>query len=295
MTGSLARLVARNLGSAPSLRPRLASLFEPTAPRFGNFPSSQPDAHSDLTAADGIEQEEFRESSGPGFGTRRPRLAVRTRTPPSAEFGELEPPGAVAQDESLSAGEIPVQPRHARGSNPILGTVGNKRGGTAFDEAIDNEQEVESALRPQGSRGLWDGREAIIDEVSMPALSSGREALQGLTPRSQLERPPGTLRSLSPANRPRRSEGASESVLTVGTKTHRRLDPIELLRSSANRRREAPLVAPSETEPTIQVTIGRIEVRAETAAAPARKAKQTSSPVMGLDEYLRRKNKRGNE
>ena len=52
--------------------------------------------------------------------------------------------------------------------------------------------------------------------------------------------------------------------------------------------------AQSEREPVIEVTIGRLEIRAETAGASNRKTERPASPVMGLDEYLRRKSNRGN-
>jgi hypothetical protein len=51
----------------------------------------------------------------------------------------------------------------------------------------------------------------------------------------------------------------------------------------------------AESEPTIQVTIGRVEVRAEPAETSNRRARQQPSPVMGLDEYLRHRSKRGGE
>ncbi|MGI8554205.1 MAG: hypothetical protein ACR2PL_25970 [Dehalococcoidia bacterium] len=50
----------------------------------------------------------------------------------------------------------------------------------------------------------------------------------------------------------------------------------------------AQVESAQESAPSIQVTIGRIEVRAApAAAAPA--ARRTTPPVMGLDEYLRRR------
>jgi hypothetical protein len=42
--------------------------------------------------------------------------------------------------------------------------------------------------------------------------------------------------------------------------------------------------------PVIQVTIGRIEVRAVTPPAPARSAPARPSPAPSLDEYLKRRN-----
>jgi hypothetical protein len=44
----------------------------------------------------------------------------------------------------------------------------------------------------------------------------------------------------------------------------------------------------AEMTPTIQVTIGRIEIRATTASTPAQ-PRQTG-PRLSLDEYLRRRN-----
>ncbi len=40
-------------------------------------------------------------------------------------------------------------------------------------------------------------------------------------------------------------------------------------------------------EPTIHVTIGRIDVRAVAPAAPTHRKERDASPVMSLDEYLR--------
>jgi len=40
-------------------------------------------------------------------------------------------------------------------------------------------------------------------------------------------------------------------------------------------------------EPTIHVTIGRIDVRAVAPTAPTHRRERDASPVMSLDEYLR--------
>jgi hypothetical protein len=51
-----------------------------------------------------------------------------------------------------------------------------------------------------------------------------------------------------------------------------------------------PFSQPSVPEPVIQVTIGRIEVRATSQAQPAQKAR-SAPPMLSLDEYLRQKRK----
>jgi len=62
----------------------------------------------------------------------------------------------------------------------------------------------------------------------------------------------------------------------------------------APRVRAEPPRRASETppEPTIHVTVGRVEVRARSAPPPAPKERERS-PVMSLDEYLRTRGKRG--
>ena len=57
----------------------------------------------------------------------------------------------------------------------------------------------------------------------------------------------------------------------------------------------APPEAPARPEPapTIQVTIGRIEVRATPPPAPPPQRQRSASPVMSLDEYLRQRARGG--
>ena len=51
----------------------------------------------------------------------------------------------------------------------------------------------------------------------------------------------------------------------------------------------------ADHEPSIQVTIGRVEVKAEVSGQSTIRAQRAASPVMTLDEYLRRRSKRGGE
>ncbi len=53
-----------------------------------------------------------------------------------------------------------------------------------------------------------------------------------------------------------------------------------------------PLSGPPSPAPTIQVTIGRIEVKA-TPAAEAPRKRPTAPKSVSLDEYLRQRNERG--
>jgi hypothetical protein len=52
---------------------------------------------------------------------------------------------------------------------------------------------------------------------------------------------------------------------------------------------QTPVTPPPEPTPTVQITIGRIEVRATSPPAKAEQ-KQTQTPVLSLDDYLRQRN-----
>ena len=69
---------------------------------------------------------------------------------------------------------------------------------------------------------------------------------------------------------------------------HERWIPCTGERKSGNRLAGATTAA----EPSVHVTIGRIEVRATSESKPAGRA-QTASPVMSLEEYLHRRTRQG--
>jgi hypothetical protein len=68
-------------------------------------------------------------------------------------------------------------------------------------------------------------------------------------------------------------------------------DERKALRLNEPRAIHFPLSQAPDPEPSIQVTIGRIEIRAEREPSFQKKPERPS-PVMGLDEYLRQKNTR---
>jgi hypothetical protein len=76
--------------------------------------------------------------------------------------------------------------------------------------------------------------------------------------------------------------------------THSLIAPSRAVPRDENFMPITPLRRSNSSEPTIQVTIGRIEVRAisQPAAAPR---DRSASRVMPLDEYLRRRSRRGGE
>ncbi|MEP7219169.1 MAG: hypothetical protein ABI876_09645 [Bacteroidota bacterium] len=64
-----------------------------------------------------------------------------------------------------------------------------------------------------------------------------------------------------------------------------RIDRLEQRMAEERGRREEPAAA----APTIQVTIGRIEVRATTTTAPAQRRERAGAQIMSIDDYLRQR------
>jgi len=157
-------------------------------------------------------------------------------------------------------------------------------------------------------------------EIQTGPSHSPRSPISALAGRAAEETPTPFRQS---ALRPSAEEGqlavgrAQSSLLDAATTTHHRLseraEAASLATLAAGRETRidhhaAPLAPPKRRavqpdftlpahspEPSIHVTIGRIEIRAEREGASPRKTEKAASPVMGLEEYLRRKNTRGKE
>jgi hypothetical protein len=67
--------------------------------------------------------------------------------------------------------------------------------------------------------------------------------------------------------------------------------PYARMREKAGRASPVPA---TELEPSVHVTIGRIEVRATSESKQASRSR-AASPVMSLEEYLRRRTQRGGQ
>jgi hypothetical protein len=143
------------------------------------------------------------------------------------------------------------------------------------------EQQRDSSLLPRTARGVLESEE----------LSSASTLLLPLVP--QGNRPVGTSHLLPvvdtlPTQRPAEPKTISpqQSTRQVGYA----IPPYNRVNEH-----EAALTTqePSTPAPTIQVTIGRIEVRATPAATPRPQAARSAPSVMSLDDYLNQRVKGG--
>jgi hypothetical protein len=81
---------------------------------------------------------------------------------------------------------------------------------------------------------------------------------------------------------------------TERTKRTQPTQPATQSKQTISRREQLFLESSTDPEPSINITIGRVEVRATPTNAQKQKPTRTASPVMPLEEYLR-KQRRGDE
>ena len=352
MTDYLSNLVARQLGQAESVHPRLASRFEP--PTAASLPPlMQSDGaliEEDPSALQTeqqfeLELQELLETSNeastgklrlpqrvtataltepvdiPPSGPKPSSLDAETRERPNAESKETSTDGPAAVVPvhvlpSLMQGDEPAAP-------PAQTDSSDKTSYKPAQEATEQESEHQSdqGMRPLLVRTLPRNfsdqpvnHPSAIHPVSAEARPSstaheerrGERSKPSVMPSSQgapllideQARDQSVQASASPSHSPNRTLMAPQP--NPGAVTPR--EGLRPLQSRANVIAE-PRVAQSteskvsaepapdrtaETAPVINITIGRVEVRASKAPAPSQRS-NSSSPHMKLDDYLRRR------
>lgn len=326
MSDYLANLVTRSVGPVEGVRPRLAALFEP--PRGLGGALAGADAETETAAEAAAEQPISegmpREHAPERQATTYPALArtpvaapqsapvapivqqvAHTPTPPafiaprasgdvagdtigraappqgsSVPVASALPPALIApaehsprQPDRVSAPLVPLDrsapdnQREQRGAT-VDATRGSRR--EPLIERIVIERNVPTELRSANA----DAPPVQRHDPRQPAIAAAAPVAPPTVSRTT---PPLIVRAESPSGLIARPLPAAMSV-QPRLPTHG--EPAE------------PASAEPPT-PIIQVTIGRIDVRATPApAAPAQRQRATP-PVMGLDDYLRQRAKRG--
>ena len=271
MTDFLTNLAARTIGATP-LRPRLRMRFEPAeAP---SLPEPDPAAASDegetviAPTADpppAVEPApwvtEHRHVAAPA------RVEPERREPSPARVAAALPDTLwIAADEELPVGrgligdarvtDEPIRPDPVVRREPVL-----------IDEAVAR------AVVPLGDR---DAVRRSDDPVTGERVPLETAPPKRAAPHRYDERPP------RPAERGVEDEVAAEEFRpTLAPARSRPRSTVQ--RTPAQPRPVADTDAPS-AEPVVHVSIGRVEVRAVTPAAPRAPARR--NPAMTIDEYV---------
>jgi hypothetical protein len=264
MSDFLSDLAARSFGSVGAIRPRVASFFEPVQP---SLPSLRvPEANTDAGDGGPLDMAESEI-----FSSRNLRNPERA---PSALRAAIPAPSESLFDSAPSA--PPLAPLALPANVPVSG--------------------MSEASEPM----------PVSSPVQVRAVRA--HTAPGPSPQPQQS-------ALGPQPEPNETPASFQPDIEVGTQSDRNAaenhEPVRLVPHlkiedrSANfpmrsgrrlfdepGRSGAPQGA-AESQPAIHVTIGRIEIRATSNAGVSRRAEPAPSPVMSLDEYLRRQAKRG--
>ncbi len=298
MSDFLSNLAARSLNKAKVVRPRLASLFEPhnslyirPATEYLQSEYLIKDIREEAVSenkSDEVSPErrstEIKHSSW-SFG-QLPRHKIKTG-PENVEQHVLRPNGVETTHEPASEGPFVVQEKindqlQAPSANADVTEISipkNNRHRPKLEPAFQGDtpersmsyDEVRLYLKAVGSHSEI-SRQKAIEFAASPQVSERISA--------------GVFRELQqivqPVVRSDRSETANINV--------RPMHPLRIHYSEPESPHQTrSLSVPS---PTIEVTIGRVEVRATSSASQPRVQSQ-KSPKMSLEEYLHHRSKGG--
>lgn len=290
MSDFLARLVERAWGSIPVLRPALPLPFAPS-PTLAEIETQAVEEPEPETVLDHAGPEE--ETSPAKRRVRFPSLAGNA--PPPRASSPIAPQ-AHRRDPHVEAPAVSPHRPSRRPARPLIPSEPATKSGPASSppaipekrlEQVDTAADViagePGSLRVPVSRSARTGGVPTLDEVSSarrPTRSKG----EGI--------PPKTVRPWlsTPLGRQRLQAAVGEALEARGIVPRPREDGEPFALDSV--REEAPVFA-GETpggEPTIHVTIGRVEVNtAAPSQPPKRTARKLAAPQLTLGEYLHRR------
>jgi hypothetical protein len=270
MSDYLAHLAARALNVPPPVRPRHASLFEPV-PAAGSWDAPAEGSHeSEARRPVSATSASLTIAAEAGTGV------LQATTVPQPAVPELPPPKRPVAAEARLVPSPPPRPEPAAGERaPAMRMSPVVPASPTARERIEDR------------RGD-DEREALVQGDRDPA------------PRTRRDDPPVSarheLRAWSRRTDERLSkleESRPHPHVAVLDQTKRIPDPgtrvLHPVVTAASRPRTGPdpVVGPSPPPPVIQVTIGRVEVRAVAPAPPPPRRKPAAPrPGVTLEEYL---------
>jgi hypothetical protein len=280
MTGFLTRIAARLSGSEAMLRPRTPSLFEPVATAAFNLavagtPAEQQPLTSAFERADEVDARAVAKS--PAAGRVSPSKDQRNGTPVITSNSAALDHRATSQPEAADGDPVAkVTSRDPRGQAQPASIIEAE---ATHDAPASNG--ATTAVRPAGAFETTQGMRA--DQVG------GAETIEQIEARPVVVRH-GTVQT---------SPQLSDATATADDDRRGITPAISQPASSVDGILRAPVVArmasesllstqrAQNSEPTIHVTIGRVEVRAVAASTSDSTRPERPSPVMSLDEYLR--------
>jgi hypothetical protein len=277
MADYLAGVVARAMGAAETVRPRVPSLFEPTGFGAADGAATDPPAPGDGAARpeERMERESRRErpvSDAPLTGERsapqraeqsvahavQTTIETRMERVVQPELPLLAPVSPRGDSASVASPPPTARPRPAAPDAPLPGP--SKDAPSAAPVQVTKRSQ-ESRVAPEPP------------DVQQRLRSIAKELLlrDGVSPSpahdSRSHRPPVMVSDLGAQSRRPRDTGMAEAALVV-----------------------RPVPAEASGETLVHVSIGRVEVSAPAAPPQPTPARRRPKPPTPLNEYLGRRN-----
>jgi hypothetical protein len=320
MADFFTRLAERALGIALTIEPMLASMFEPEPASVEDTPLEivLDEAEPDEQAA--ALQDEIPSPGDPSSQVAvpsvrsLPQVAARPQSAGPTMSSSREPamppalsplPPHAARTRGRTLEQAAASPAHLPGSEaPFNLARADRQADATLSPSLPRVYATRSEFQPvqSGYRNEYIPGKSLQRQANLPTLA---EPVAG----SRAELP---ARPPLPASMVAQQMVLTPTMPPVKTRLHmpertgsslgRNSEALPRLARSSSRKDVArkELLFESTREPpgatsAIQVTIGRIEVRATTvpAAEPEKKAPAPSSPVMSLDDYLQSRTKGG--
>lgn len=278
MGNFLTNLAKRSFTTVSGIRPHRASLFEPESSVSGTLNDSGVEGFFETSALRESEVENAVHGDPPREISQLPRRRSRRRSQ-----GDDPPPEANSslQDEPELA---PAVPRPIR---PKLSPIELNQNTEQADKNLAPLRPSVANTSPNESSPVAPTQTMIRHEDQTPLETKHFAHARSVHPEIA-EEPATEHRSPRTFDDAAQLSHVADRSLTIVQP----FMPVVRGRKRQNQGVEHPQL---EAEPTIQVTIGRVEVRAEVGSQTPSRGERTPSPVMSLDEYLRRRGRRGGE
>lgn len=278
MGNFLTNLAKRSFTTESGIRPHRPSLFEAESSVPGTLSDSGTEGSFETSVLRESEVENAVHGDPPREISQSPRRRSRRRSQGDAPPPE---PNSSSEDESELA---PAVPRPIR---PKLSPI-------ELNQNTEQDEKDVAPLRPSVAN-------ASRSESSSVAPTQTMIRHEDQTPVETKDF--AHARSVHPEiaeelATEHRSPRAADDAMQLSHVRDRSLTilqpfmPVVRGRKRQNQELEHPQL---DAEPTIHVTIGRVEVRAEVGSQTPSRGERKPSPVMSLDEYLRRRVRRGGE
>jgi len=270
MTDFLTSLTARSFGTETGIRPRVASLFEPVRRGDASLLEALMAEPREMAVSSEVEVE-----SGGEQKMSPPQLKLR-------RDGDATDAKQAANEDPVSV--MAIKPRDDSARHRTSATVRSDEGWTVDDTTASPRVRPRKALLSPKERPL----ESNLSASLRPALEDGT--------RKRLAARAAAASTIGDESFQKDNRGLARSPWAVTEITAQMKSAAMAMNVGSNARaREIRNVSPAmaaASEPSVQVTIGTIEVRAIPESKPLGRSRG-ASPVMSLEEYLHRRTQRG--